>query len=356
LTGGIVSATAGLILWLADPLSVALSGFVFLVIGLVVLGRADTGFAMFGKAAALIGAGSLIGGASVELVMSVPDIAGLVWIGLGGALALGALILLPRLPPATRFILKSIAVMGLALHLAGLLFQLEAADPPRGVLSLIWLYCAAAMAGVGWRIDLRLLTALAVVPFAQMLETGTFYGGAAYVFMSPEPTLTILQMALTIALLLWLSAAWPERHARHARVFVMLAFVTANLAALVGSLWGDVIGQNTWGPVRSAFDSASAYQAALDSFAATTLTLSEGVYAILWALALAAILAWSALTGRRGLFNAAMTFAAIHAYTQVFESFWAYPLTYVIGGLGAIGFAWGLWRLNLWMISRAPPA
>jgi len=41
-----------------------------------------------------------------------------------------------------------------------------------------------------------------------------------------------------------------------------------------------------------------------------------------------------------------MTFAGIHAYTQVFESFYDEPLAYVVGGLAAIPLAFGLWRLN----------
>ena len=56
--------------------------------------------------------------------------------------------------------------------------------------------------------------------------------------------------------------------------------------------------------------------------------------------------AWSAHTNRRGIFNASMTFGAIHAYTQVFETFYDEPLAYVVGGLAAIPLAWGLWRLN----------
>ncbi len=49
---------------------------------------------------------------------------------------------------------------------------------------------------------------------------------------------------------------------------------------------------------------------------------------------------------RRGLFNAGMTFAGIHGYTQMLESFSDEPLAYVIGGLAAIPLAFGLWRLN----------
>ena len=56
------------------------------------------------------------------------------------------------------------------------------------------------------------------------------------------------------------------------------------------------------------------------------------------------------------MYNAALTFAAIHAYTQFFESFWDQPLAYVIGGLTAIPLAWGMWRLNHWLVARTKPA
>jgi hypothetical protein len=70
------------------------------------------------------------------------------------------------------------------------------------------------------------------------------------------------------------------------------------------------------------------------------------MYSIVWAILLILAAFWSAHTNRRGIFNAAMTFGAIHAYTQVFETFYNEPLAYVIGGLAAIPLAWGLWRLN----------
>ena len=74
--------------------------------------------------------------------------------------------------------------------------------------------------------------------------------------------------------------------------------------------------------------------------------IHEHVYSIIWAIALGALIIWSAFSNRRGLFNAGMTMAGIHAYTQMFETFYDEPLAYVIGGLVAIPLAFGLWRLN----------
>jgi hypothetical protein len=117
----------------------------------------------------------------------------------------------------------------------------------------------------------------------------------------------------------------------------------------VGSLWGDVVGSHIWGPGSYRWNndmSYDDYSAARDAFESSAITISEHVYSIVWALLLVLAAAWSAHTHRRGVFNAAMTFGAIHAYTQAFETFYDEPLAYVIGGLAAIPLAWGLWRLN----------
>ena len=75
---------------------------------------------------------------------------------------------------------------------------------------------------------------------------------------------------------------------------------------------------------------------------------------MVWAVLLAVCAAfWTAHANRRGLFNATMTFAAIHAYTQMFESYGDEPLAWAIGGLAAIPLAWGMWRLNQHLAVRA---
>ncbi|MEL7116686.1 MAG: hypothetical protein AAGP08_14075, partial [Pseudomonadota bacterium] len=220
-----------------------------------------------------------------------------------------------------------------------------------------FLYTSVALALAGWWIDVRLITALAIVPFAQMLDTGTEYFFAAYVFYSPESTLTILQMAALIALAVLLSRGWADRDARHARVLSVLALVVLNLAALVGSLWGDVVGAHVWGP-RATLGSDVPWadrRAAMELFEETALVITEGAYSIGWAILLVALILWAARAHHRGLFNTALTFGFIHAYTQLFESFGDEPLAYVIGGLAAIPLAWGMWWLNRRFTADAPP-
>ncbi|MFN3846515.1 MAG: hypothetical protein ACK4RZ_11955 [Paracoccaceae bacterium] len=351
---GILAATLGTIFWLASAPAVATFGTVLLIAGLVILARGGVLYRMFGNAAALIGAGMLIGGAGIELVDKYDKLAP--WIMLpagalvtaiaGRALMTGGL--------STRFVQGAIFLMGLALHLAGVGLLIDQWQVSGPVMALVFGYTAVLVAAGGWITDVRFVTALAIAPFAQMLDTGTSYFHAAYVFMSPEPTLSVLQMTILIWVMVWLADRSDERTARHARILAIMAFIVANLCALVGSLWGDVVGEAIWGPSYDWSGEApyEQYEAAQAAFQATTLVISDAVYSILWALVLVAMIAWAAHGNRRALFNAGVTFAGIHAYTQMFESFADEPLAYVIGGFAAIPLAWGMWRMNKWLADR----
>ena len=351
---GIIAATAGFIFWLADPLAVAVTGILMLGGGLAVLARGSETLRMFGNSATLIGAGMLMGGAGIELVDKYEDIAGWVMLPAGALVALICTWRWRHGAWSTGFVLGAVLLMGLAMHLAGIELLLQQYGIGSPLRNLALLYYAAALALAGWQVDVRFVTALAIAPFAQMLETGTSYFHAAYVFYSPESTLTILQMVLLIVVCVRGASRLAERDARHLRILAILGFVVANLCALVGSLWGDVVGETVWGPGRysDGYEDWEAYAAARDTFRDSALFISEYVYSVLWAAVLAAVIFWAAQQHQRGLFNAALTFAAIHAYTQMFESFADEPLAYVIGGLAAIPLAWGLWRLNLWMAAK----
>ncbi|NKX74280.1 hypothetical protein HGG73_08910 [Rhodobacteraceae bacterium R_SAG3] len=351
---GIIAAIAGFIVWLAEPLAVTVTGALMLAAGLAVLSRGGTTYAIFGNSAVLIGVGMLLGGASVELIDKYEGVAGWVLTPAGLLVTVISLWRWRMGGWSARFVLGTVMMMGLAMHLGGieaLVHQYNLGAPLR---NLVLLYYAAALGVAGWQLDVRLITATALIPFAQVLETGTAYFHAVYAFYSPEPTLTILQMGLLITVCIWVSSGAMERDARHLRILAVMGFIVANLCALVGSLWGDYVGEHLWGPgrYRSGWADYDSYSAARDAFHATAFRISDLTYSVLWALALVAMIIWSAMRHQRALFNAALTFAAIHFYTQMFESFSDEPLAYVIGGLGAIPLAWGIWRLNHWMVSR----
>ncbi|WP_370808702.1 hypothetical protein [Falsiruegeria litorea] len=351
---GIIAATAGFIFWLANAVAVAVTGTLMLVAGLLVLAKGTDTYRMFGNSATLIGAGMLMGGAGIELVEKHEDIAG--WIMTpAGALVTGLGVWRWRNGALSAgFVLGAVILMGLSMHLVGielLVMQNQVGSPLR---NLILLYYAVTIGLVGWMIDVRVVTALAIVPFAQVLETGTAYFHAAYVFYSPEPTLTIVQMAFLITACIWGARHLHERDCRHLRILAVLGFVVANLCALVASLWGDVVGETIWGPGRySDYPDWDSYHAARGAFRENALVIPDGAYAILWAVALVAIIVWASRHNQRALFNAGLTFAAIHGYTQMFESFVDEPLAYLIGGLAAIPLSWGVWRLNQRMEARS---
>jgi hypothetical protein len=352
LTGGIVAATFGLIFWLGEPLPVALVGAATLAAGMAALGRGGEAWRFFGLAAALIGAGMLLGGAGFELSAAFGERSGPPMLAAGLVVAAAFGIPLLRASGGLRFACGAICLMGLAMHLTGLGLTAAWRDWAGLPMAAVSLYAAAALALAGAATDVRLVTALAVVPYAQTLSTGTSYWHAAYVFYSPEATLSILQMAVLVAGGLWAARALPERWGRHGGILAIMAAVVANLCALVGSLWGDWVGQTVWGPGgswwrnRDLHADPEAFARAEAAFHETALYIGPGVYSVAWALALAAAAVWAARGARRGLFNVALTFAAIHAYTQAFESFHDQPLAYVIGGLAAIPLAWGLWQLD----------
>jgi hypothetical protein len=348
LAGGITAAAGGFIFWLADTTLVAITGSLFLAIGVMILLRAGPLYRMIGNASGLIGGGMLIGGATLKLLENAStQTAAIVLFSVGAVAALGALALFGRDTAKAGFLFGSLTLMFAIMHLIGLYTGLSvigtgAISAPAG-----HLYATMVLLALGYILDLRFISALAIVPFAQMLDTSTAYFSAAYVFYSPEPTLSILQMATAMVAALWLVQNRGERIGRHAGIIAIITFIVGNLCFLVGSLFGDVVGQSflargDWS------DEASwqAYQDALAAFEQSTLVVSAGTYSVIWAMALVAMVAYAAFRNRRGMFNTALTFAAVHAYTQLFESFGDQPLAYVVGGLAAVPLAWGMWRIN----------
>lgn len=363
LCAGIIAASLGFVFWIADALGVALLGLFFLAVGLTTLIKAGDLYRMLGHAATLVGAGMLIAGGSIELVDKLDQAAQPILILAGGAIAALSAFAFHKGPSNAAFSVGAIMLMGLAAHLTGAFLWLDDyfnsgklffGDVPMTVFSG---YAALALAAAGTLLNVRFVTALAIVPFAQMLSTGTAYFHAAYVFYSPEPTLTILQMAALIAVMMFTISRTSDRIGRHAGILAIMAAVVGNLAFLVGSLWGDEVGLSFYrgeGPNYDDFDDWQAYRDAYDAWKATFFVISEHVFSAVWAILLIAGAWLSAVTSKRGLFNASVTFLGIHAYTQMFESFSDEPMVYALGGLAAIPLAWGLWRLNQKMFS--PPA
>ncbi|WP_342078091.1 hypothetical protein [Yoonia sp. SS1-5] len=352
LIAGILAATIGLVFYLGTALSVALCGGLFLVAGLLILRGGAPLYRMFGNASAMIGAGMLISGTGIELVDKYTDIAGPAMMAMGGLIGAFCLWRFRAAPAHLRFAYGAILLMGAALHLEGVYFIADVFYLPGLPMPFVHFYVFAVIALLGGFLDLRVVTACAIIPFAQMLDTGRFHFRDVYIFNSPETTLSILHMGLLIAVCLWIAGRSNGAIRRQAGILMIMAFIVANLCFLVGSLWGDEVGSALFRPRDADFrlegngHDTDAYRAALDAFRASTLVIHEHVYSVIWAVLLAGLSIWAAMTNRPGMFYTTMTFAGIYAYTQTFENFYDEPLAYVIGGLVAIPLAFGLWWLN----------
>lgn len=347
---GILAATGGLILWLADAALVALAGLAFLLVGALVLARFQSDLRFFGRAAVVIGAATLLGGAGFEFIDKLPDDAAVLLALVGATAAVGSAAAFWRWGDQERFVLGCVMLMGLGMHLFGLGYGLEDMQPHQALIRVMLMYAAVVLAFAGWYLDVRFITALAILPFAEILGARTYYFFGGYAVSSPESTLTIAQMSLTVVVCVWWAGRVGQRHARHLMILALLAFVVANLAALIGSIVGDEVGLYVWGPrfedFQSQDDAWARFRDAKKAFSETALIISERVYSVVWAIALAGLVLWAALTARRSLLNAGITFAYIHGYTQLFETFYDEPLAYVVGGLFAIPLAWAARRLN----------
>lgn len=322
--------------------------------GIAILLRAGPLYRLLGNAAGLIGGGMLIGGATLKLLeKATPEAAALCLLIVRAGTMAGALVMV-RKTPSARFLLGAVTLMGAVMHLVGLYTGMTLYPSGFGLPSAAHLYATLLLLALGFPLDLRFVSALAIAPFAQMLDTSTSYFHAAYVFSSPEPSLRIPQMGLAMIAALWLVQHRQERIGRHAGIFAIMAFMIKNLCFLVGSLWGDVPGQSyITAPLWEDFADDTArdaafmvYYAAIEAWQTTAFDISADAFSIIWALALLAMAACAAHRGRRGLFNATLTFGAIHAYTQMFEGFGDEPLAFVIDGLAAVPLAWRMWRIN----------
>jgi len=356
LTGGIIAASLGFVFWIADAFGVALLGAAFLAAGIAILAKADALYRLLGHAGTLVGSGMLLVGGTIEIIDKYKDIADITLISVGAAIAAAAAWAFHKAPKTLRFSTGTFVLAGVALHLTGLGIALDGSSG--APIATLYLYAAALIAAAGAFVNVRAVTALAIVPFAQVFDTGTAYFHAAYVFYSPEPTLTILQMGALIGVTAWAMTRMPDRLGRHAGILAIMAAVVGNLAFLVASLWGDEIAASFYrfdAPNYSDFSDWTKYQAALGLWKEQFIQISEHVFSVVWAVLLVAGAWLAAATHRRGLFNASVTFLGIHAYTQVLETMSDEPMVYALGGLAAIPAAWGLWRLNQKMFADPNP-
>ncbi|MGI9523212.1 MAG: hypothetical protein ACR2PG_16370 [Hyphomicrobiaceae bacterium] len=349
LFAGIVMVIGGTVTWLEDNIARSAIGVALTTAGAITLLRGGARLQIVANATAIIGA-----------TLAIVSLAGLLFEGRTERLVIGAALGLPtaalgwmifRFGPKSLSLLGGwILLLGAGTHVAGVLTT-------ESKLGLEWLalhYAGAIAIACGLILDVRFVTAIAMVPLAASLSSRTFYSHAAYGVAIYEVTLTILQMGLFAVLAFAASLQFSERIARHARTLGQLALIWTNMAFWIGSLWGDVVGLFLWGPrwnvvtsdTEKIMSKYEAWKAAVDAFKAQTLTIPADVFAAAWAVGIISVGAWGALTARRAVLNIAVTFGAIHFYTQYFERLQATPGVIIIAGVIAILASWALWTFN----------
>lgn len=172
----------------------------------------------------------------------------------------------------------------------------------------VGLAVAAALAQSG------LLAALTILELAVVLGAGTAYWHASYFFGVDRPAVTIVVLAVVALALFFASLRLPSVYERVCIIAARTAILMINLAFFVGSLFGD------------------------STFASQGVTLTAGVFTIVWALLLIGVGVWGIYANRRWVVNAAAVFGAIHFYTQWFEYLGPNPLSVLGGGILLVVF------------------
>lgn len=343
---GVIAVVAGTSFWLNDAAAIAVFGAVVMGAALSLLRVGEGPGSFVTNAAAAVGAAMAVIGASIRM----GDIADSSWpvvvFGLGVA-ALG-LVLVLRGGERMRFAGGFVLLVGALAHLVGLL----AWEVAQGVPWLTLLYAGVVVAAVGVWIDFRLVTFLAVVPLMAALGARSFYGMGSYGLLITEPSLTLVLVGAVGVGAFLVSRMAELRWARHGAVLAMACFLGVNLCFWVGSIWGDVVGGDLWGPRWEAFlrpDGGvdwKGWEAARDAFRARTPVVPALVFSLGWAVLLLGIGVWAALGLRREALNMVAAFGGIHFYTQYFTHLDTTPAAIALAGLMAIGAAWGLWKVN----------
>jgi hypothetical protein len=195
----------------------------------------------------------------------------------------------------------------------------------------VWsfLLLAAGFAAAGIVARSSLLVVLSILALSSSIGARTGYEHATYFLGIEEPTATIALFSALAIGTFQLSKILASDYERLAITAARASVFLVNFGFWIGSLWGDEI---------------------------EGLKIDDWVFALLWAAGLIATAVWGAMQNRRWVVNTVAVFGAIHFYTQWFERLGADPLSILLGGLIALGFALALWYFNRQLWEHRVPA
>ena len=217
-------------------------------------------------------------------------------------------------------LLADICIIAGALLLGGAIIALDEGS------TRSFLFVAAAFAGAGVLTQSRLLIVLSVLALFACLGARSNYFHATYSLNVKQPALTVLVFSLFSVGVYQLSKILPAAYQGLAIIASRTGVFLVNLGFWIGSLWGDL---------------------------SDVLVLPDWLFSIGWAIALIAVSIWAWKANRRWVINIAAVFGGIHFYTQWFEHLGADPITVLISGLLALGFALGLRAMNAKLAGKA---
>lgn len=252
----------------------------------------------------LVGFGVIAVSAGVIALVPIPVTA----IVIGSVVTLGGLAL-TKVHVGQWAVLANICILVGALTIGGGI-TIEAEGSLLSILLVTGIFAIASILAKS-----ALLAVLATLALSASIGAMTGYFEASYVLVIEEPIITIaLFSGLSIGLFR-LSKLLDADYERIAIASSRTGVFLINFGFWVGSLWGD---SGIPGPV----------------------------FSLLWAVGLIAVAKWAWKANRRWVLNVAVVFGAIHFYTQWFEGLGASPISVLIAGLAALGFAVGLKRIN----------
>ena len=183
-----------------------------------------------------------------------------------------------------------------------------------------------------------LLMAAAVLALGACLGARAGYWHATYALAIYEPAVTIVLFGALALATYFVSKRLPAEYERLALVAARTSVFMVNFGFWIGSLWGDNLRL-----IRSLLHNDPGL---LDLGVSRPDIISPFAFSVGWAIALLGVGVWGMRANRRWVVNVAAVFGAIHFYTQWFDRLGPQPLSFIVGGLLMLAFAFGLWVLN----------
>lgn len=207
------------------------------------------------------------------------------------------------------------------------------------------LIVTAALAAAAIVARSSLLMAAAVLALGACLGARAGYWHATYALAIYEPAVTIVLFSLLALAAYIVSKRLAADYERLALIAARTSVFMVNFGFWIGSLWGDNLRL-----VRSILRNDPSILTSAD---AGPPIISPLAFAIGWLIALLGVGIWGMRANRRWVVNVAAVFGAIHFYTQWFDRLGPQPLSFIVGGLLMLAFAFALWSFNRRYAARA---